>query len=126
MTGAARAQGGPHLDADKGRRMTCAQPQPLTSRQVRFLRGRGHHLKPAVMVGRQGVTRDVLTALNASLAAHELVKVKLQQNCPLDRRRAAALLAERAPAALVQVLGRTVLLYRPNPDLPADRRIVLP
>ncbi len=98
----------------------------LTSRQVRFLRGRGHHLSPAVMVGREGVTKTVLAALNASLAAHELVKVKVQQNCPLDRHQVAELLAARAPAALVQVLGRTILLYRPNPDLAADKRIVLP
>ncbi len=116
------------MDNDTARQeQTTGGPgRRLTSRQVRFLRARGHHLTPAVMVGREGVTPAVLAALNASLAAHELVKVKVQQNCPLDRRQAAALLAKRAPASLVQVLGRTLLLYRANPDLPADRRIVLP
>ena len=98
----------------------------LNGRQIRFLRAQGHHLAPVVMVGRDGITPTVLASLNANLAAHELVKVKVQQNCPLERREAAALLAAQAPAALVQVLGRTVLLFRPNPDLPADRRLRLP
>ncbi len=98
----------------------------LTSKQIRFLRGLGHHLAPAVMVGREGVTDPVIASVNASLRAHELIKVKVQQNCPLARQEVADLLADRAPAVQVQVLGRTILLYRANPDLAADKAIALP
>jgi len=98
----------------------------LNSKQIRHLRGLGHHLLPAVMVGREGVTEQVLAALEDSIKAHELIKVKIQQNCPHDRSEVADLLARGAAAAIVQILGKTILLFRPNKDLPADRIIRLP
>jgi len=98
----------------------------LTSKQIRYLRGLGHHLQPAVMVGREGITDTVIAALNASLNAHELIKVKLQQNCPFSKQEAGKNLSSLAPAELVQVLGKTVLLYRHNPDLKKDNPIKLP
>lgn len=102
------------------------KPPVLNSKQIRHLRGLGHHLLPAVMVGREGVTDHVLAALEDSITAHELIKVKIQQNSPEDRSEVAELLAKGAAAAVVQILGRTILLYRPNKDLPADRAIQFP
>ncbi|MEW6427847.1 MAG: ribosome assembly RNA-binding protein YhbY [Thermodesulfobacteriota bacterium] len=98
----------------------------LTSKQVRYLRGLGHHLEPVVMLGREGVTDNLLKALAACLTARELIKVKLQQNCPLGKEEAAAALAEASGAAVVQILGKTILFYRRNPDLRQDKAIRLP
>lgn len=98
----------------------------LNSKQIRHLRGLGHHLEPKAMIGREGVTDMVVAAVNAVLVADELVKVKVQQNCPLDRRQAAEELADRCAAALVQVIGRNFLIFRPNPEAKPDRSIVLP
>ena len=100
--------------------------QPLTGKQVRYLRGLGHHLKPLAMLGREGLTDSVIAAVDAVLDAHELVKVKVGNGCPLDRREAAALLAAKTFAAEVQVLGKTILLFRQNPDRPDDMAIKLP
>ncbi len=79
------------------------------------LRGLGHHLKPTAMVGKEGVTPTVLEALEAVLTAHELVKVKLQEGCSLERAAAAEMLAEGSKARIVQVIGHVILLYRPKP-----------
>lgn len=103
-----------------------AETPLLTSRQVRYLRGLGHHLEPKAMVGREGITASLVAATNAVLVADELVKVKVQQNCPIDRRQAAEELAKACEAALVQVIGRTFLLFCPNPDRRSDRAIRLP
>jgi len=84
----------------------------LKGKQVRYLRGLGHHLQPVIMLGREGLTERVVAATAAALATHELIKCKVQEGCLLDRRQAAAELAQLADAALVQVLGRTFLLYR--------------
>lgn len=100
--------------------------QPLTGKQVRYLRGLGHHLKPLAMLGREGITDSVIAAVDAVLDAHELVKVKVGSGCPLDRREAAALLAAKTFAAEVQVLGKTILLFRQNPDRDDDMAIKLP
>lgn len=93
--------------------MNSAPPSPvLTGKQARFLRGLGHNLRPTVMLGRGEISTTVVAALDAGLTAHELVKVKLQEGCQLDRREAAIQLAEATGAAVAQVLGKTLLLYR--------------
>ena len=86
----------------------------LTGKQARYLRGLGHALRPAVMIGRQELTDAVRTSLDESLTAHELVKVKLQEGCLLDRREVAEQLAAATGAAVAQVLGKTILLFRPS------------
>ncbi len=98
----------------------------LTSGQKKALRSRGHHLEPAVYVGKEGLTPALITALEAALKAHELIKIKIGQNCPLERNTAGQELARRTDAALVQVIGRMTLLYRPNPDLPETKRVQFP
>ncbi|HET97306.1 MAG TPA: YhbY family RNA-binding protein [Desulfurivibrio alkaliphilus] len=87
----------------------------LSGKQALELRGQGHHLKPTAMVGREGVTPAVLEALTAVLAAHELVKVKVQEGSPLETAAAAEKLAAGSKAKIVQVIGHIVLLYRPKP-----------
>ena len=59
------------------------------------------------------------------LAQREMVKVRLPVGAA-DRREMADSLAVRTGASVVVVVGRTVLLYRPNPDVPAAERIELP
>jgi RNA-binding protein len=94
----------------------------LTGKQARFLRGLGHHLQPVVMIGREEISEPLVASAEEALFAHELIKVKVQEGCMLDRREAAAILADRTGAEVVQVLGRTILLYRPA----ADPKIQLP
>ena len=98
----------------------------LTGKQVRYLRGLGHHLKPLVMLGRDGLSQNVVTAANAVLASHELIKVKVGNGCLLDRRQAAEVAAEKTGAEIVQILGKTFLLFLPNPDRSDEHRIKLP
>jgi RNA-binding protein len=43
----------------------------------------------------------------------------------MERTTAGEQLAQLSGAELVQVIGRMVLLFRPNPDLPKERRIIL-
>jgi RNA-binding protein len=95
----------------------------LTGKQRRFLRARGHHLDPVVQVGKDGLTEGLIAALDVALNSHELVKVKLGESAGADRRSMGAAIAEAAGGELVQVLGRTVLVYRRRAK---DPEIVLP
>ncbi|MBX3229963.1 MAG: ribosome assembly RNA-binding protein YhbY [Labilithrix sp.] len=105
----------------------AANPPPkerdLTGSQTRYLRGLGHHLDPVVQVGKDGITDGLVAATKEALLAHELVKVKVQQEAPLDRKDVGPELAKLAAASFVQVLGRTVLLYKRHPNKP---KIALP
>lgn len=88
----------------------------LTGKQNRFLRGLGHSLRPVVMVGKHHLSSDVIEATNDALETHELIKVKIQEGCLEDRRTVAAELADGTDSVVVQVLGKTFLLYRQNEE----------
>jgi len=100
--------------------------EKIAGRHLRYLRGLGHHLKPLVTIGREGLSDNVVSAAEAVLAAHELVKIRIGNGCLLDRRETADMTAARTGAEVIQVLGKTFLLYRANPDLKDEQRIKLP
>jgi len=50
---------------------------PLSSSQIRYLRGLAHPLKPVLLMGGKGVTAGVLKELEQALDDHELIKVRL-------------------------------------------------
>ena len=98
----------------------------LTGKQVKYLRGLGHHLQQSVIVGREGISANLIESCNDCLQAHELIKIKLGQNCPVNKKEAALELAAKTGSYLVQLIGKTILLYRPNRQLDKDKSIVLP
>lgn len=95
----------------------------LPGKALRYLRALGHELKPVVMLGKEGLTDSLVAATKAALLTHELVKVKILKEAPVDRHEAGAELATAAGAVLAQVLGGTLLLYKRHPKKP---KIVLP
>jgi RNA-binding protein len=84
----------------------------LTGKQIRHLRGLGHHLEPVVRIGKEQLSESVLRSTEEALEAHELIKVKLQEGCDLDRKEVAEELSAKTGASVVQVLGKTILLFR--------------
>jgi RNA-binding protein len=84
----------------------------LKGKHVRFLRGLGHHLQPFVMIGKEELSSQVVAASNEALDTHELIKVKLQDGCIMDRKDVATELASATKSEIVQILGKTILLYR--------------
>ncbi len=98
----------------------------LNGKQKKHLRSLGHHLEPVVYVGKEGISENVKHSLADTLKARELIKVKLGQNCAVQKKEAAEQLAAVSGAALVQLIGKMVLLYLPNKKMKSDQRIVLP
>jgi RNA-binding protein len=94
----------------------------LTSKQRAHLRSLAHRLKPVVFVGGDGVSGALLDSLAEAFHTRELLKVKVQEGAPLDARAAADEIARRvAGVHVAQVIGRTIVLYRPFPDDPQVR-----
>jgi RNA-binding protein len=84
----------------------------------RRLRGLGHALDSIVHVGKAGLTRSSVVHLTKALFDHELIKVKLEAECPDDRFVMADRLAEQPGVNIVQILGRTILIYKRHPQEP--------
>lgn len=84
----------------------------------RRLRGAGHALSALVRVGKDGVTPGLVKHLQQALFDHELVKVKLEAECPLDRFEVAEALGEGPGVNVVQILGKTILVYKRHPREP--------
>jgi RNA-binding protein len=95
----------------------------LTGKQRRHLRALAHDMKPIVQVGKGGIDGGLIGAVDRALTDHELVKVKVGESAGLDRHEAAENLATATKSEVAQVLGNTVLLYRPDPE---DPQIKLP
>ena len=53
---------------------------PINNRQLRYLRGLTHHLKPVVIVGDKGLSANVMAEIESALEHHELVKIKLRSD----------------------------------------------
>ncbi|MBU0682135.1 MAG: ribosome assembly RNA-binding protein YhbY [Proteobacteria bacterium] len=98
----------------------------LAKKQLRFLRGLAHNLDPLVMIGQNGLTPQVIKSVDDVFRTHELIKVKVQSTADVDRPETAATLAAECGAALVQIIGRIIILYRPNTDMPPDQTIHIP
>jgi RNA-binding protein len=84
----------------------------------RRLRAHGHALKPVVQIGKGGVTKGVLAQVAQALYDHELVKVRIGTECPVDRFAVADELGEQPGTNVVQILGRIVLVYKRHPEKP--------
>ena len=51
-------------------------------------------------------------AVDEALAARELIKISVLQNCLEDPKEMAQVLAERTHSQVVQVIGKKIVLYR--------------
>jgi RNA-binding protein len=91
---------------------------PLTGAAARELRALAHELVPVVQIGKGGVTRKVVAAVEQALLDHELIKVKILAEAPIERKIGAAQIASQTAADVVQVIGRIVVLYKPRPKKP--------
>lgn len=95
----------------RGAVVALASPD-RTGKQRRHLRGLGHTLKPTAMVGQHGLTDALADAVDAVLERHELVKVKLTEGAPCSPAATALWLHRATGGDSVQILGKTVLVYR--------------
>ena len=101
-------------------------PAELTPGQRKHLRSTARRLHCEVTVGKAGVSEKLLHHVRTLLSRRELIKVRLLEAADDDRRAAARELAAGAEASLVDLVGRVVVLYKPNEQLPPGSRLALP
>ncbi len=90
----------------------------LTASQKRHLRGLAHTRHPLVRIGAAGATDAVMEELDRTLVHHELVKIKFSSADRAERRGVINILCDHCDAEIVQIVGKTAVLFRRNPDAP--------
>ena len=94
----------------------------LDGKQKRFLRGLASKEKAVFQIGKEGLSDNLYNGIRTYLDAHELAKVSVLKSCDLDMNEIAIELSARTNSELVQIIGKTVVLYRQS----KDRNIDLP
>jgi putative YhbY family RNA-binding protein len=91
----------------------------LSSAGRRELRARAHSLNPVVAIAENGLSEAVLKEIDASLAAHELIKIRVFGDSREDRIAYLERICNELGAAAVQHIGKLLVVYRPKPVEPA-------
>ncbi len=84
----------------------------MTSKQRAYLRGQANGLEPILHAGKGGVTAAMIKQADDALAARELIKGKVLETAPATARELAEEIAAAVGAQVVQVVGRTLVLFR--------------
>ena len=93
----------------------------LTSKQRKNLEKLAHDLQPVVIVGGAGVTDGVISMVDNSLAAHELIKIKFNEYKD-EIHDLTTEICEKTNSTLVRIIGFTVILFR-EAEQEEDRKI---
>jgi len=96
----------------------------LKGSQRKYLRGVAHSYKPMVQIGKEGLSDNVLDAINIALQAHELIKVKIAAERD-QREQFVPAIEEHLNCECAGTVGRMAILYREHPD-PEKRKIAIP
>ena len=95
----------------------------LTGKQKKYLKGLAHTMSPIIQVGKNGINETLVETVNNALEARELIKISVLQNCLIETSEVAEALSTLTRSHEVQVIGRTIVLYRQSRT---KRQIELP
>ncbi|OPY86067.1 MAG: RNA-binding protein [Smithella sp. PtaU1.Bin162] len=95
--------------------------EQLKSSAKKYLRSLAHHLKPVVMVGKNGFNEKLTASVDAALNDHELIKVKFL-DFKEDKKEIAEEIAKLTKSGVAGIIGNIVIIYRQHPE-PEKRKI---
>jgi len=90
----------------------------MTSKQRAYLKSLASNLDPVFQIGKSSLTPELTEAVGECFNKHELIKVAVLKNCLDDPRAIAEMVADRTHSQVVQVIGRKIVLYKPDKDKP--------
>jgi RNA-binding protein len=82
--------------------------------QKKTLRQAAHHLDPAVWIGKNGITENVIKEITYALDRHELIKIKILQVEKKERKINIKKICMDTNAELISNIGNVLTLYKKN------------
>lgn len=86
----------------------------MTSKQRAYLKSLASTMNAIFQVGKASMTPELINAVDEALEKRELIKLSVLKNCLDDPNEIAATMAERTQSQVVQVIGKKIILFRPN------------
>ncbi len=90
----------------------------------KYLRSLAHHLKPVVIVGKNGVSVQLIGSVDLALKDNELIKVKFGE-FKEAKKVISAEIAEATKSELIGIIGNIVIFYREHLEA-KKRKIKIP
>ena len=84
----------------------------MNSKTIAYLRSLAHTLNPVVRIGNKGLSPTVLKEIDLNLNAHELIKIKIQNDDKSVRESMLSEICEALKATAVHHIGLQVIVYR--------------
>lgn len=94
----------------------------ITKQDKQKLKSMAHHLKPIFQIGKGGINDEMIIGISDALEHRELIKVSILQNCDVDKKELAFDLQRLTDSEVIQIIGRTIVLYRESRD---HKKIIL-
>lgn len=92
----------------------------LTPKQRQYLKAEAHHLKPAVHIGKGGITPGLLAEMDLMVESLELMKVKLNGNTMEDEEAVVQAFTSGIEGLQhVWTIGHTLLFFRQSRNKPS-------
>ena len=80
----------------------------------KLLRKNSYSLKPVVIIGQNGLTDAVLSEIDASLNAHELIKIRIREPNKDKRDEQCLQIQKKLGTEIIHQIGFIVVFYRLN------------
>ena len=98
--------------------------EQLKGTQRKYLRAQAHHLKPLVIIGRNGLNQQVIGSVDLALKDHELIKVKFGEFKDA-KKEISGQIAQATKSEVVGIIGNIAIIYRQHPQT-EKRKIKIP
>lgn len=96
----------------------------MTSKERAQLIKEAAKMTPVFRFGKSGISPEFTSAVSEALEARELIKLDVLKNCDDDPRELAGIVSERTGSQIVQIIGRKIVLYKPNKDLKKRKYLI--
>lgn len=85
----------------------------MTSKERAQWRAKANSLEPVIQIGKEGISDNLITQIDDTLDARELIKIRVHlETAPKTPKELAAELAQTLGAEVIQVIGGILVLYR--------------
>lgn len=95
----------------------------LTSKQRAYLRSISNDIDTILMVGKGGISNEIIKQADDALVAREIIKGRVLETAGVSPRDIANKIAEQTGSEVVFVIGSKFVLYRKNKK---ESKLILP